>query len=72
MSYIDNLINEKKDLENQNSNLNKENFELFNDTLLSDIVDEKKYNSALSPKQNIEKIKEILLNQINDIRNRKR
>lgn len=46
------------------SNLKKDNFEHFNLTYYSDDVDENKYKSNLSPRQNIEKIKEICLNFI--------
>ena len=46
------------------SSLENQNFDTFNLNLFSDVIDEKKYNSALSPKQNIEKIKEISENFI--------
>lgn len=51
------------------SNLEKENFEVFNDNLLSDVADEKKYNSTISPRENINNIKEIALNFINNFDN---
>lgn len=51
------------------SNLEKENFEVFNNNLLSDIADEKKYNSNISPRENINNIKEIALNFINNFDN---
>ena len=46
------------------SSLEQENFDNFNIDLFSDEKDEKKYNSNISPKENIEKIKEISLNFI--------
>ena len=46
------------------SNLEKENFKVFNDTLFSDVSDEKKYNSTISPRKNINNIKEIALSFI--------
>lgn len=51
------------------SNLEKENFEVFNDNLLSDVADEKRYNSNISPRENINNIKEIALNFINNFDN---
>ena len=42
-------------------NLEKDNFSTFNDNLLSDIPDEKKYNSSVSPRENINNIKKIAL-----------
>ena len=41
------------------SSLETENFNTFNSNLFSDEIDEKKYNSNISPRKNIEKIKEI-------------
>ena len=41
------------------SSLEHENFDNFNINLFSDNIDEKKYNSNISPKENLEKIKEI-------------
>lgn len=41
------------------SSLETENFNTFNSNLFSDVIDEKKYNSNISPRKNIEKIKEI-------------
>ncbi len=46
------------------SSLEHENFDNFNISLFSDEIDEKKYNSSISPKENLEKIKEISLNFI--------
>lgn len=46
------------------SNLKNDNFEHFNSTYYSNDVDENKYFSKISPKQNIEKIKDICLNFI--------
>ena len=43
------------------SSLEHENFDKFNINLFSDTIDEKKYNSNISPKENLEKIKEISL-----------
>jgi len=43
------------------SNLKNDNFEHFNSTYYSNDVDEVKYNSKLSPRQNIEKIKELCM-----------
>lgn len=45
-------------------NINKENFSTFNDEIYSDVVDEKNYHSPLSPRENINNIKEIALNFI--------
>ena len=42
-------------------NLEKDSFENFNDNLLSNKPDEKKYNSTLSPRDNIKNIKEIAM-----------
>ena len=42
-------------------NLEKENFEHFQSTLYSNTVDEKKYHSKISPRENIENIKKISL-----------
>ena len=50
-------------------NLKNENFNFFNINLFSDEVDEKKYHSSISPKKNIEKIKEISLNFIKNFDN---
>ncbi len=50
-------------------NLEKENFNVFDDHLLSDIVDEKKYNSNISPRENINNIKKIAMNFINHFDN---
>ena len=44
------------------SSLEHENFNNFNINIFSNEKDEKKYNSNISPKENIEKIKEIALN----------
>lgn len=44
--------------------LQKENFDCFNSSLFSDQIDEKKYNASISPRENIEKIKEIALHFI--------
>ncbi|MBR2022445.1 MAG: ATP-binding protein, partial [Mycoplasmataceae bacterium] len=46
------------------SSLENENFNNFNINIFSDEKDEKKYNSNISPKENIEKIKEIALDFI--------
>ena len=51
------------------SNLENENFDKFNEHLFSDIVDEKKYNSNISPRENINNIKNIALNFINNFNN---
>lgn len=51
------------------SNLEKENFDVFNDTILSCTVDEKKYNSKISPRENINNIKKIALNFIQNFDN---
>lgn len=45
-------------------NLEKDSFKNFNDNLLSNKPDEKKYNSTLSPRDNIKNIKEIAMNFI--------
>lgn len=46
------------------SNIKIENFDTFNESLFSDIVDEKKYNSTISPRENLNNIKKIALNFI--------
>ncbi len=46
------------------SSLEYENFNNFNLNLFSDEIDEKKYNSKISPRENIQKIKDIALNFI--------
>lgn len=46
------------------SSLESENFNHFNLKLFSDVVNETKYNSPISPKENIEKINEIAENFI--------
>jgi len=46
------------------SSLEQQNFDEFNINIFSDTIDEKKYNSNISPKENLEKIKEISLNFI--------
>lgn len=51
------------------SNLERENFDVFNDTILSCTVDEKKYNSKISPRENINNIKKIALNFIQNFDN---
>ena len=51
------------------SSLEHENFDTFNINLFSDEVDEKKYNSNISPKENLEKIKEIAQNFIENFDN---
>ncbi len=51
------------------SNLKHDNFEHFNSTYYSNDVDENKYMSKISPKQNIEKIKNICLNFIDNFDN---
>lgn len=48
------------------SNLENENFDKFNELLFSDITDEKKYNSNISPRENINNIKNIALNFIDN------
>ncbi len=45
-------------------NLEKQNFNTFSSNLYSDEANEKKYNSKISPKENIEKIKKLCLNFI--------
>lgn len=46
------------------SSLEKDNFDVFNDVIFSDVIDEKKYNSNISPRENINNIKNIALNFI--------
>ncbi len=50
-------------------NLDKENFDNFDLELYSDVVDIKKYNAKISPRQNIQNIKDIALNFINNFDN---
>lgn len=51
------------------SSLENQNFDYFNPDIFSSEVDENKYNSNISPKQNIEKIKEISLKFIESFDN---
>lgn len=51
------------------SSLENQNFDYFNINIFSDEKDEKKYNSNISPRENIEKIKDISLNFINNFDN---
>ena len=44
------------------SNLQKENFENFNENIFSNEVNEKKYKMGISPRENIKKIKEASIN----------
>ena len=44
------------------SNLQKENFENFNENIFSNEVNEKKYKMEISPRENIKKIKEASIN----------
>ena len=53
------------------SSLKHENFENFDINLFSDEIDEKKYNSNISPKENLKKIKEISLNFIENFNDSK-
>ncbi len=50
-------------------NLDKENFDNFDLEVYSDEVDVKKYNAKISPRQNIQNIKDIALNFINNFDN---
>ena len=50
-------------------NLDKENFETFNDNLYSDEINIEKYNSKVSPRENIKNIKKICNNFINNFDN---
>lgn len=47
-------------------NLEKQNFNYFSSLLYSDEVDEEKYKSKISPRENIEKIKNLCINFINN------
>ena len=51
------------------SSIETDNFNHFNIALFSDEVDEKKYSSNLSPRKNMEKIKEISLDFIQNFEN---
>ena len=42
-------------------NISRENFSTFKDTVYSDVVDEKKYHSKVSPRENINNIKSIAM-----------
>lgn len=50
-------------------NLEKDSFNVFNDNLLSDIPNENKYNSPISPRENIKNIKKIATNFIENFDN---
>ena len=52
-------------------NLKNQNFENFSLDLYSNEIDEQKYNSKLSPRENIEKIKKLALRFINNFDNEK-
>ncbi len=51
------------------SNLEKENFDKFDLTLYSDSVDVQKYNAKISPRKNIENIKNIALKFVQEFDN---
>lgn len=51
------------------SNIEKQNFNYFNENLYSDIVDEKKYSSKISPRENILDIKTAAEQFINNFDN---
>ena len=51
------------------ANLETQNFENFSSQIYSDIVNVEKYNSEISPRENIELIKNICLNFINNFDN---
>lgn len=51
------------------SNLKNQNFDNFLSTLYSETVDENKYNSKISPRENIELIKKLSLSFINNFDN---
>ena len=50
-------------------NISKDNFDNFNHLLYSDKINEEKYNSDISPRKNIEDIKETCLNFIDNFDN---
>ncbi len=50
-------------------NLEKQNFNNFSSDLYSTQIDEKKYNSKISPRENIEKIKKLCINFIENFDN---
>ena len=52
-------------------NLSNQNFSTYKSTLYSDIVDKSKYKSDISPRENIEIIKKICINFINNFENPK-
>ena len=52
--------------ESQIYNIDKENFDTFNEKLFSDVVDENAYNSKRSPRENILVIKEIAKNFVDN------
>ena len=47
-------------------NIDKENFDTFDESVFSDTVDEKKYNSSKSPRENILMVKEIAKNFVDN------
>lgn len=51
------------------SNLSEQNFSMFKSTVYSNIVDKNKYNSDISPRENIEIIKKICINFIDNFNN---
>ena len=51
------------------SNLDTQNFNNFSDLFYSDKVDEEKYKTSISPRENINKIKNICFNFINNFDN---
>lgn len=51
------------------ANLETQNFNNFSSTIYSDRIDKEKYNSEISPRENIELIKNICINFINNFDN---
>ena len=50
-------------------NIKNQNFNNFNDLFYSNVVDEKKYKSDISPRENIKLIKDICFKFINNFEN---
>ena len=49
--------------------INSQNFNNFNINFFSDEIDEKKYNSSISPRENIKDIKQAAINFIDNFEN---
>ncbi len=51
------------------SSLERENFSIYNEKIFSDMIDEKKYHATISPRENMEQIKNIAIHFIENFDN---